>query len=409
MTFQSLNAALSDLQPWMQSLIGMAVLLLIALGSHIILKFVILRTLKNLFGVFVRTSHSDLVGRMVSRLANILPAIIIARGIEWIAHLPEGVVTVVNNVCTAFIVVSMSMALGSLLDIFNLLYQKRPEAATKPIKGYIEVVKIAIYSIAAILMIAVLIDKSPLLLLSGLGAIAAVLMLVFKDTLLSLVASVQINANDILRVGDWVEMPQLNADGFVIDVALHTIKIQNWDKTITTVPTQRFISDSFKNWRGMFESGGRRIKRSLFIDQRSIKFLNEEEIARLRRFALIDDYLDEKSRELDDYNLRLTEAGRDPVNTRRVTNIGTFRAYIQAYLKSHPQIHQDMLLLVRQLQPTSQGLPLEIYCFTSETAWVLHETIQADIFDHLLATIDKFDLKLFQELSDSSFLKSEAD
>lgn len=409
MTFQSLNAALSDLQPWMQSLIGVAVLLLIALGSHVILKFVILRTLKNLFGVFIRTSHSDLVGRMVSRLANILPAIIIARGIEWIAHLPEGVITVVNNVCTAFIVVSLSMALGSLLDIFNLLYQKRPEAATKPIKGYIEVVKIAIYSIAAILMIAVLIDKSPLLLLSGLGAIAAVLMLVFKDTLLSLVASVQINANDILRVGDWVEMPQLNADGFVIDVALHTIKIQNWDKTITTVPTQRFISDSFKNWRGMFESGGRRIKRSLFIDQRSIKFLNEEEIARLRRFALIDDYLDEKSRELDDYNLRLTQSGRDPVNTRRVTNIGTFRAYIQAYLKSHPQIHQDMLLLVRQLQPTSQGLPLEIYCFTSETAWVLHETIQADIFDHLLATIDKFDLKLFQELSDSSFLKSEAD
>ncbi|MEM9966152.1 MAG: mechanosensitive ion channel domain-containing protein [Asticcacaulis sp.] len=409
MTFQSLNAALSDLQPWMQSLIGVAVLLLIALGSHVILKFVILRTLKNLFGVFIRTSHSDLVGRMVSRLANILPAIIIARGVEWITHLPEGVVTVVNNVCTAFIVVSLSMALGSLLDIFNLLYQKRPEAATKPIKGYIEVVKIAIYSIAAILMIAVLIDKSPLLLLSGLGAIAAVLMLVFKDTLLSLVASVQINANDILRVGDWVEMPQLNADGFVIDVALHTIKIQNWDKTITTVPTQRFISDSFKNWRGMFESGGRRIKRSLFIDQRSIKFLNEEEIARLRRFALIDDYLDEKSRELDDYNLRLTQSGRDPVNTRRVTNIGTFRAYIQAYLKSHPQIHQDMLLLVRQLQPTSQGLPLEIYCFTSETAWVLHETIQADIFDHLLATIDKFDLKLFQELSDSSFLKSEAD
>lgn len=406
MTFQSLNAALSDLQPWMQSLIGVAVLLLIALGSHIILKFVILRTLKNLFGVFIRTSHSDLVSRMVSRLANILPAIIIARGIEWVAHLPEGVITVVNNVCTAFIVISMSMALGSLLDIFNVLYQKRPEAATKPIKGYIEVVKIAIYSIAAILMIAVLIDKSPLLLLSGLGAIAAVLMLVFKDTLLSLVASVQINANDILRVGDWVEMPQLHADGFVIDVALHTIKIQNWDKTITTVPTQRFISDSFKNWRGMFESGGRRIKRSLFIDQRSIKFLNEDEIARLRRFALIDDYLDEKSRELDDYNLRLIESGRDPVNTRRVTNIGTFRAYIQAYLKSHPQIHQDMLLLVRQLQPTSQGLPLEIYCFTSETAWVLHETIQADIFDHLLATIDRFDLKLFQELSDSSLFKS---
>jgi len=406
MTLQDLNAALSDLQPWMQSLIGLAALLITALGSYALVRFIILRVLKNLFGAFIRTRHSDLVGRMVSRLANILPAVIIARGIVWVAHLPEALITVINNVCTAFIIISLSMALGSLLDIFNALYQKRPDAATRPIKGYIEVIKIAIYCIAVILMIAVLIDKSPLLLLSGLGAIAAVLMLVFKDTLLSLVASVQINANDILRVGDWVEMPQLHADGFVIDVALHTIKIQNWDKTITTVPTQRFISDSFKNWRGMFESGGRRIKRSLFIDQRSIKFLNEDEIARLRRFALIDDYLDGKAREIDSYNLRLTEAGRDPVNTRRVTNIGTFRAYIQAYLQSHPLIHQDMTLLVRQLQPTPQGLPLEIYCFTSETAWALHEAIQGDIFDHLMAIIDSFDLRLFQELSDTSLIRS---
>ena len=227
----------------------------------------------------------------------------------------------------------------------------------------------------------------------------AVLMLVFKDTLLSLVASVQLSTHDMLRVGDWIEMPQLNADGFAIDISLHTVKVQNWDKTITTIPTWRLISESYKNWRGMFESGGRRIKRAMYLDQTSVRFLAPEERQRLHRFALIDSYLDRKQAELEEFNAKLIAEGKDPVNTRRVTNVGTFRAYVQAYLQQHPRIHKDMTLLVRQLQPGPTGLPLEIYCFTSTTAWAEYEGIQADIFDHLYAILPEFGLRVFQQPS----------
>lgn len=203
----------------------------------------------------------------------------------------------------------------------------------------------------------------------------------------------------MLRVGDWIEMPQLNADGFAIDISLHTVKVQNWDRTITTIPTWRLISESFKNWRGMFESGGRRIKRSLYLDQTSVRFMDEREREELRRFALIDAYLDRKHQELEEFNGRLLAEGKDPINTRRVTNIGTFRAYVQAYLEAHPGINAEMLLLVRQLQPGPTGLPLEIYCFTANTAWVVHESVQADIFDHLYAILPRFGLRVFQQPS----------
>src|SRR5690606_30601033 len=219
------------------------------------------------------------------------------------------------------------------------------------------------------------------------------------DTLLSLVASVQITSNDIIRVGDWVEMPQLNADGDVIDIALHTVKVQNWDKTITTIPTKRFISDSFKNWRGMQESGGRRVMRSLFLDQQSVHFLAEEERQRLQRFNLLEGYLKEKHHEIDEWNARLAERGQEPVNTRRITNLGTFRAYVERYLRSAPGVQQDMALIVRQWAPTAEGLPLQTYCFTSTTAWVAYEGIQADIFDHLRATLPEFGLRVFQRPS----------
>lgn len=244
----------------------------------------------------------------------------------------------------------------------NTVYEQRPDARTKPIKGYIQVVTIALYAVALVLIIAALFDRSPLLLLSGLGAMAAVLMLVFQDTILSLVASVQISSNDVLRVGDWVEMPQLNADGDVIDIALHTVKIQNWDKTITTIPTRRFMTDPFKNWRGMQESGGRRIKRSIMLDQQSVHFLDQEQISRLGRFRLLQDYLPAKQQEIDDWNQQLAEQGKEPVNTRRITNLGSFRAYVLHYLKNHAGIHQQMTIMVRQLALGADGLPLELYC-----------------------------------------------
>ena len=335
----------------------------------------------------------------ISRLSNVVPALIISTGIGYVSGVPEAAAIVVVNVCNAFVILTVALAFSSLLDLVNSVYEQRPDARIRPIKGYIQVLKIAMYAVTLILIIAALFDRSPLILLSGLGAMAAVLMLIFQDTILSLVASVQISSNDVLRVGDWVEMPQLNADGDVIDIALHTVKIQNWDKTITTIPTRRFMTDPFKNWRGMQESGGRRIKRSLMLDQQSVHFLDAEQKKRLSRFKLLADYLLSRQAEIDDWNDKLAEAGKEPVNTRRITNIGTFRVYIERYLQSHPGIHQQMTLMVRQLSPTADGLPLELYCFTNTTAWLKYEGIQSDIFDHLLAILPEFGLRVYQHPS----------
>ncbi|MCQ4346193.1 mechanosensitive ion channel family protein [Pseudomonas stutzeri] len=336
---------------------------------------------------------------IVRRLSNIVPALVLSSGIKLIPQLPQAAVTVVENVCQAFVVLTVALAIGGLLKVANALYQQRPDAHLKPIKGYLQVVQIVVYAIASILIVASLIDRSPLILLSGLGAMAAVLMLIFQDTLLSLVASVQISSSDIVRVGDWVEMPALNADGDVIDIALHTVKVQNWDKTITCIPTKRFISDPFKNWRGMQESGGRRIMRNLYLDQNSVRFLDSEEIARLGRFALLHDYLEHKQDELGEWNRRLGEKGLAPLNQRRLTNLGTFRVYVENYLRHNPRIRQDMTLLVRQLAPGADGLPLQLYCFTATTAWAEYEAIQGDLFDHLLAILPEFGLRVFQHPS----------
>lgn len=232
---------------------------------------------------------------------------------------------------------------------------------------------------------------------------AAVLMLIFQDTILSLVAGVQITSNNLIKIGDWVEIPQLNADGDVIDITLHTVKVQNWDKTITSIPIKKFVTDSFKNWRGMEESGGRRIKRSLFLDQNSIHFLSREEEEHLSKFSLLRGYLNEKKEEIQEWNQQLQKDNNDTINYRRVTNIGTFRAYVFQYLRNHPKIRQDMTLLVRQLPLTSQGLPLELYCFTNDIRWASYENIQADIFDHILAILPEFGLKVFQEPSGCDF------
>ena len=335
---------------------------------------------------------------VLSRLAHVVPALIIGVGILGIPDLPETAVAVVHNVAVAYIYLTIALSLGNLFNALNDLYERRGDRARqRPIKGYLQVAKLVVFLIAGVLVVATLIDRSPLVLLTGLGAMTAVVLLVFKDTILSLVASIQLSSHDMLRVGDWIEMPELQADGDVIDIALHTVKVQNWDKTITTIPTHRLISDSFKNWRGMSEAGGRRIKRALLIDQASVRFLSGEERDGLRRIALIDDYLDAKRRELEDYNAELAAGGKDPVNTRRVTNLGTFRAYVAAYLRAHPRVRDDMTMLVRQLDPGATGIPLEVYCFTATTAWGEYEDIQSDIFDHLLAVLPEFGLRLFQQ------------
>jgi len=383
--------------PELQTLVASAALVFAAWLANWVVKRILVRGVYQIVRSSRETELQDF--GIIRRLSNIVPALVLSVGVNAVPGLPEAAVTVVRNVCGGFIVLTIALALAALLDIINMVYQRRADAHVHPIKGYLQVIKIVIYAVATILIIATLIDRSPLILLSGLGAMAAVLLLIFQDTILSLVASVQITSNDLIRVGDWVEMPQLNADGDVIDIALHTVKVQNWDKTISNIPTKRFISDSFKNWRGMQESGGRRIKRSLYLDQQSVHFLSSDECERLHRFNLLDEYLTEKRREIDEWNAKLEERGKEPVNTRRITNIGSFRAYVERYLRSHGGIHQGMTLMVRQLSPTADGLPLEIYCFTNTVAWTGYEAIQSDIFDHLLAILPEFGLRVFQHPS----------
>lgn len=384
--------------PWINTLLALMAVIVAAWIANWITKRILVRGLQRVLRLFSQSKEQQQTDSgVVPRLANIVPALVVWSGIAAVPRLPDAAVAVVRNVSSAFIVLTLALAVSAALDLINTAYQRRPEAASRPIKGYLQVLKIAVFAIATILIIATLLDRSPVILLSGLGAMAAVLMLIFQDTLLSLVASVQISSSDIVRVGDWIEMPQLNADGDVIDIALHTVKVQNWDKTITTIPTKRLISESFKNWRGMQQSGGRRIKRSLYLDQNSVHFLTAKERAHLHRFFLLDDYLSDKEQELRKWNAQLEEWGEEPVNTRRVTNIGTFRAYVDRYLRNHPGINQDMTLMVRQLAPGATGLPLEIYCFTNTVAWVGYEGTQADIFDHLLAILPEFGLRVFQQ------------
>ncbi|MAL04129.1 MAG: mechanosensitive ion channel protein MscS [Arenimonas sp.] len=383
--------------PWLHSAtIGLALLLLAWLADQLTQR-ILLRILVRLVEASPVKWDDALLSRgVIARLAHAVPAIVIYLGVPLVPNLPEGAVLVVRNVAAAYVVLTAAQALSAFLASLQDIYEAQdPERArSRPIKGYLQVAKIILFVLAAVLIIAVLVDKSPLLLLSGFGAMTAVLMLVFKDTILSLVASVQIQSNDMVRVGDWIEMPKYGADGDVIDVALHTVKVQNWDKTITTIPTHTLIADSFKNWRGMSESGGRRIKRALPIDQGTVRYLSDEERQALSRFVLLEPYLDRKASELAEWNAQ--RQGKAPVNLRRLTNLGTFRAYARAYLQAHKGIRDDMTLLVRQLDPGPQGLPIEIYCFTATTAWNDYEDIQSDIFDHLLAILPEFGLRAFQ-------------
>lgn len=281
----------------------------------------------------------------------------------------------------------------------NDIYQTTPYAANRPIKGYIQLVQILIICIGIIFAISVLIDKSPLYLITGLGAVAAVLLLVFKDTILSLVASIQLSANKMLKPGDWIAMPSHNADGTVIDISLNTVKVQNWDKTISTIPTYALVSGSFYNWTGMEESGGRRIKRSINIDMKSVRFCDKALLEKLSHFYLLKDYLEERENEILKHNKKLNVQEGDIFNGRRQTNLGIFRRYLENYLRQHPMIHQEMTFLVRHLQPSEKGLPLEFYVFSKNQEWAKYEAIQADIMDHVLAILPEFGLKVFQNPS----------
>lgn len=302
----------------------------------------------------------------------------------------------------------------SVLDaLFNtglVIYNRFPISNERPIKAYVQVFKIILYILATILIIGQLFDRSPWGFLTGLGALTAIILLVFRDSILGLVASFQLVSNRMVRVGDWIEMPKYGADGGVTEINLHTVKVKNWDNTITTIPTQALVSDSFKNWRGMEEAKGRRIKRFIYIDMNSVKFCDEEMIRRFQKIQLISEYVEKRQEEIKQSNESL---GRKDISGRGMTNIGTFRAYIVAYLKQHSDIHQRMTLLVRQLNPGSNGIPIEIYVFTRNIDWIVYEDIQSNIFDHILSSIHRFDLRVFQSpsgldlyLASQNYLKS---
>jgi miniconductance mechanosensitive channel len=389
-----------DGRPYAHALLALAALGVGAWLANWLTRHLLLRLIARLLhgGVHGHGREALLGHGVLRRLANVVPALVIYGGIGALPDIHPDVQTVVRNVALALVAVSLALAASHLLDAISAYYERSGHHRhERPIKGYVQMAKIVVFALAAVVAVATLIERSPWMLLSGFGAMSAVLLLVFKDSILSLVASVQLTTNDMLRVGDWIEMPSLGADGRVIDMALNTIKVQNWDKTIVTIPTYRLMSDSFRNWRGMQESGGRRIKRALLIDQTSVRFLDSDEREALRRIALIDDYLERKCEELAEYNERLEAAGRHPVNTRRVTNLGTFRAYVVAYLRAHPRVRPDLTLLARQLEPGPTGLPLEIYCFADTTELADYEEIQGDLFDHLLAMLPEFGLRLYQQ------------
>ena len=389
---------LADLNPLFPMAAGIAALLLAAVIVDRIAKYVVLAAVRKFAAKTTVTWDDTLVEYNVfERIVHLAPAVIVFLGISLVPDMPDAAAQVVRNVAMGYMVLMLTLALTSALGAANAIYATTPMARERPLKGFVQLLQIIVWVLGGVLIVATIVDRSPLLLLSGFGAMTAVLLLVFKDTILSLVASVQLTAQDMVRVGDWIEMPQFGADGDVVDVQLHTVKVQNWDKTITTIPTHRLISDSFKNWRGMSQSGARRIKRAIHFDVSSIRFQTPDEVQHFRRFALLSDYIGEKEAELRAYNDELTTAVDEEVNRRRLTNLGTYRAYALNYLKNHPKIHSGLTLIVRQLAPGPEGAPLEIYCFTNTTVWADYEDIQSDIFDHLLAIVPEFGLRLYQK------------
>ena len=376
---------------------------LVCIGSYISFlasKIIILKPINSWFRK-TKTKLDDifLQSGFFNRLIYLIPLLIL--------YNLEGIFSqysiIIHRILNSIFVLIILICINVLLSAFGDIYNRSRFSRRIHIKGYLQVVKLILFIVGILGIITILTGQSPVYLLSGIGALTAVLMLVFKDTILSFVATIQINSNDLFKIGDWVDAPQFGADGDVVDIALHTVKIQNWDKTITIIPTHKLIDSSFKNWRGMTDSGGRRIKRAIYIDISTIRFWDEELLRRFQKFDLLQDYLESKLKKVDNSNQTVGANLDQMVKGRRFTNIGTFRAYIKAFLKNHSDIHDEMTFLIRQLPPGEKGLPMEIYVFTNDTDWVRYESIQSDIFDHLMAIVSEFDLKVFQNPSGNDF------
>lgn len=377
--------------------IAIGVIVLISLIVHLVLHQVVLRFLERSANSSEHVWRRALFGRQLfTRLALTLQGVILAVQAKIWLDADSGFLPFIQTATYLWILFYSLLSLFSLLDTSEDIAKTTKAGRELPLRGIFQSIKLIASIMVVIFAIALLIGKSPVILFSGLGAMTAVGMLVFKDPILGFVAGIQLSANRMLSVGDWLEMPKYGADGDVIDINLTTVKVQNWDKTITTIPAYALISDSFKNWRGMSEAGGRRIKRSINIDTSSVKFLSDEDITRLRKAKLLSAYIEEKLADITAYNKEYAGDSDSPVNMRKLTNLGTFRAYLAAYLKANKHIHKDMTQMVRQLQPGESGVPLEIYAFTNDVAWVNYEGIQSDLFDHIFAVAPEFGIRIHQ-------------
>ncbi|MCA9402515.1 MAG: mechanosensitive ion channel [Candidatus Omnitrophica bacterium] len=393
----------------------------------IIVKFFILLALCVLVNYLAKRYIITILRKIVAKTKNTWDDILLQKNVfNTLSHFAPAIVIYylapvwfsatdsvnagIHRLANTYMIIVACLVLNSLLDALVVIYQRYEVSRKRPIKGYIQAFKILVFFVTGLFVIATLLNKSPWGFMSLLGGLTAVLLLVFKDMILGLVAGIQLSSNNMIARGDWIEMPNYGADGDVIDITLTTVMVQNWDKTITTIPTYALISDSFKNWKGMQESGGRRIKRAVNIDINSIRFVDDELLGKLRKVELLKDYLHDKLQEIDKYNQEHAVDTSLLINGRKITNIGTFRAYLIAYLRRHPLINKEMTFLVRQLRPTECGLPIEVYVFSNDKVWANYEAIQADIFDHIFAVVPEFGLRVFQNPtgSDFQFLKAAA-
>ncbi len=387
----------------LDQLILLILIVVVALLADLICRHVMLRV----FGKLVqhtKATWDDIVfdPKVLTHLSHIVSPVIIYMMLP-LARFDDSTFDFLQRICIIYIIAVFLRFVNSFLAAVYQAYSEQDRFRNRPLKGLLQTAQGLLFFIGGIAIISILIDKSPVVLLTGLGASAAILMLVFKDSIMGFVSGIQLSANNMLKVGDWISMPKYGADGTVIEVTLNTVKVRNWDNTITTIPPYALVSDSFQNWRGMQESGGRRIKRSINIDMNSVKFCTPEMLDKYRKIHLLQAYVEETEQVLQTYN---EEQGIDNsilVNGRRQTNLGVFRAYLNSYLRSLPGVNQEMMCMVRQLQPTEQGIPLELYFFSAIKEWVPYERLQADVFDHVLAIIREFDLQVFQNPTGKDF------
>ncbi|TYK64682.1 mechanosensitive ion channel family protein [Colwellia echini] len=391
--------------------VGIVLILFAAAVSYYLTKYQLMSLIHKLI-IHSKNQWDDALIEhgVLSRMALLVPYILmlfLAPLILPSESLASSSLIIITKILLTF---QITRSISAVLNVSRSIYKEGAKQRFLPLNAIIQIFKLAIYLVAAIVIISLVLDRSPVILLSGLGALTAVLLLVFQDTIKGLVASIQISANRMVVTGDWVELPKYGADGDVLEIGLSTVKIENFDKTITTVPTYALISDSFKNWRNMYQVGARRIKRTIIIDMASIGFCSADKISQLTNAYLLNDYLKKKQQELiQDDEKQPLDGNTDSfnvINKRQLTNIGTFRAYITAYLQKNTNIRDDLTCMVRQLPATESGLPLEVYCFANTTNWLEYEAIQADIFDHLFAIAPQFELRVFQHPSGYDWQKN---